>query len=1062
MSKVFSELITSEARRLHSEIEKNVTSKKINNISIPHSSIFLNLMPNSFLLIEEDYESSRQLFQDFIFFKNLLNTNKEVVFFPISSNIEMVGKRIEALRQYLHNSSCSLITSLEAINQSIDIFSLDEGFKTLALNGEIERDVLRQWLLKNGYREVSMVIDKGEFTQRTFIFDIFPCTSNEPVRIEFFGDTIESIRIIDIETQLSVRNCDKVIIFSALERISSEDLLNQLSILKKSSLIVASKIREIEISSIEEPIRLYHRQISTDFINANEKGFSGLGIFSNERKSFSEIASFVLSAPTPILFVMQSRAQGERLNDLLQGKDNLLPYVQLDEAGCYNGLRCITNGDLSSGLNLDSIIILSDKEIFGDRLPIKASKRQKLSRILLNLEELKIGDYLVHKDYGIGRFKGLSRQSVGNYECDVIIIEYNNGTLYIPAENIHLIQKHSSSDSQFPVVDTIGSKNWLKRKLKARLGAEEIAQKLTKLYAERSVVKGFQFSEDTVLHREFDDFFNYQITPDQLKATEDILKIMTSPKPMDMLLCGDVGYGKTEVVMRAIFRAVYDKKQVAFLVPTTILAEQHYRTLKARFSGFDVKIDLLSRFRSPSEKAKTLKALSKHEIDIIIGTHSLLRKDISFADLGLLVIDEEQKFGVQQKERLKELRKGVDVITLTATPIPRTLQMSLSGIRDMTIIETPPEDRVAVKTFTSVYNEEIIREAIDRELRRQGQVFYVYNRINQLDEKIEKIKMMIKEIRVAVAHGGMPERDLEKVMLSFMNRQVDVLVCTAIIGAGLDIPSANTIIVDRADLFGLSDLYQLRGRVGRSNVQAYAYLLIPERESISEDAMKRLQAVQDLAYLGAGFRLALKDLEIRGAGNILGAEQSGHIAKVGFDMYMEMIEEAVATIKGEIRYATLNPEIRLLISSYIPEDFIEDVTIRISIYRRLSDCKSLEELRDLKIELIDRFGKLPAVIENLFTLLNIKILARILFIVKVYEDNECFRFYFLNHDLEQYGISEEYFVKVFNVLNGLSKKIKDLRFMKDGFYFKKIKNEKINAIDYCENTLKLIRDSMGL
>lgn len=1052
----FRELIISDAQKILFDLQNTEKTKNIDALSIPHTAVFLNILDTNFVLIEEDFEASRKLYQDFVFFKDLLHTQKEVVFLPTASNIELIGKRIEALIQYLNSPTCSLITSVEAIQESMDIFSLNEGLINIDSNTEIERDILKSWLLNNGYKEVSMVIDKGEFTQRSYIFDIFPSTSNEPVRIEFFGNEIDSIRIIDIESQRSVRACESVTIFSGLQRASSEDLLSQLLVLKKSLLIFASQVRDISMPLADGDIRIYHNRINTNCITSTEISFSGLGILYNERQSLDAISQFLSVIQKPVLFVMQSMAQGERINDLLKESGKILPFIALNKVSAYDGSSCITSGILSSGMNLDSIMIISDKEIFGERPTVKPAKKQKLSRILLNLEELKPGDYLVHKDYGIGRFKGLNRHSIGSIQSDVIIIEYSNGTLYIPAENIHLIQKHSSSDSQLPIVDAIGSKNWIKRKIKAKLGAEEIAQKLIQLYAERSVSKGFAFSEDTALHREFDDFFIYQITPDQLKAIEDILAIMQSERPMDMLLCGDVGYGKTEVIMRAVFRAVFDKKQTAILVPTTILAEQHYRTFKSRFSGFKVNIDVLSRFKSTSEKNKILKALARHEIDIIIGTHSLLRKDIAFADLGLLVVDEEQKFGVQQKERLKEIRKGVDVITLTATPIPRTLQISLSGIRDMTIIETPPEDRIAVKTFISTFSKDIIKEAIEREIRRKGQVFYVYNRINQLEEKVSIIRSMIKDIKIAVAHGGMPEKDLEKVMISFMNREFDVLVCTAIIGAGLDIPTANTIIVDRADLFGLADLYQLRGRVGRSNIQAYAYLLIPEQERISEDAMKRLQAVQDLTYLGAGFKIALKDLEIRGAGNILGAEQSGHIANVGFDMYMEMIEEAVSTLKGETVRARFNPEIKLLISSYIPEEYINDITIRISIYRRLSECKSLDELKDIKIELIDRFGNMPEVTENLITLLMIKVLARLLFIRKVYEDTEAFRFYFQNSDLEIYGILEDYYSQLFDILNQISKKIKGLRFIDGGFYIKKINDDKMKCLEYCIETLKLV------
>jgi transcription-repair coupling factor (superfamily II helicase) len=1032
MSNSIRDLLSNHIQSVFSAV-KGAEEGIISNLSIPHTAILLSHFQSPFIFIEDKYEAAQRLHQDLVTFNGLFgHKGQRVLLLPPPLNIELVGQRIEALRGYLNDPLASLITSPDGFESAVDIFSLKEESLHLSVEQEIDRDVLKQWFIDKGYREVSMVIDKGEFSHRGYIFDVFPVTANDPVRLEFFGDTIDTIKGFDIETQRSISDLTECQIVAAKQRVVYEDMLQQMVAIKGAEIIISAPATVEGLTG--GSLKVYHNPVNIGGIATEEASFEGLGILPQERKGLVDIAHFVENSQKPILTVLQSRAQAERFMELLEEAGVSATILPAEEALSYTGKVCITTGFLSAGLNLPSVMVLTDREVFGVRPTVKPSRRQRLSRILLNLEELKPGEWVVHRDHGIGRFKGIHRQQMGGYEQDLIGIEYGNGSLYIPVENIRLIQKYSTSDSAVPVIDKLGSKNWQKNKLRAKIGAEEIARRLITLYAERTVNRGFVFSDDTARHREFDEFFVYQETPDQLRAVEDIKMAMQSERPMDMLLCGDVGYGKTEVVMRAAFRAVYDKKQVAVLVPTTILAEQHYRTFKARFAGFPVRIETLNRFRSPSERARTLKAIARHEVDIIIGTHTLLRKDIAFADLGLLVIDEEHKFGVQQKERLKELKKGVDVLTLTATPIPRTLQMSLSGIRELSIIETPPEDRVSVKTFIAVYNVNIVKEAIERELRRQGQVYYVYNRINQLEQKAMVIRDAVKGATVAIAHGGMPERELEKVMLDFINGKIDVLVSTAIIGSGLDIPSANTIIIDRADLFGLADLYQLRGRVGRSNVQAYAYLLIPEEERITEDAMKRLQAIQDLTYLGAGFRLALKDLEIRGAGNILGAEQSGHIYRVGFDLYMEMLEEAVAELKGETLKATLNPEIRLALSAFIPDNYISDVPMRISVYRRLSECTSIEELEDMADELRDRFGQIPTETLNLIAILRLKVLARRLFINKISEDKDGYTFYFQQTDPELYGIPEDYYRHIFEVLSHLLKGIKGFRFIKDGFY----------------------------
>jgi transcription-repair coupling factor (superfamily II helicase) len=532
-------------------------------------------------------------------------------------------------------------------------------------------------------------------------------------------------------------------------------------------------------------------------------------------------------------------------------------------------------------------------------------------------------------------------------------------------------------------MDKLGGKTWEKKKERARKKVHELAEKLIALYAGRKVARGFTFSPDTELHREFDSFFPYEETPDQAASIADIKRDMELDQPMDRLLCGDVGYGKTEVAMRAAFKAVYDNRQVAVLVPTTILAEQHYRNFRERFSGFPVRIDLVSRFRSRKEITATMSATAAGEVDILIGTHAILSKKLGFRSLGLLIVDEEHKFGVGQKERIKELARNVDVLNMTATPIPRTLHMALSGIRHISVIETPPEERLAVKTTVTVFDDHLIKDAIYRELERGGQVFFVHNRISDIYRMGQHIRMLVPEGRLAVAHGQMPEKELESSMHQFFEGEVDILVSTAIIGSGLDITKANTIIVNRADKMGLADLYQLRGRVGRGYLRGYAFFVVPGETLMSDEAKKRLQALQEMSYLGAGFRLALRDLEIRGAGNIFGPEQSGHIHEIGFDLYIEMLEKAVAEMKGEEISEEIEPAIDLNVSAFMPESYIGDVMVRMSFYRRISSFRTDGEIDHFAAELRDRFGPLPREAANLLGIMRLKLVAKRLLVLKV-------------------------------------------------------------------------------
>jgi transcription-repair coupling factor (superfamily II helicase) len=582
------------------------------------------------------------------------------------------------------------------------------------------------------------------------------------------------------------------------------------------------------------------------------------------------------------------------------------------------------------------------------------------------LRDLKLGDAVVHVDYGIGRFKGLKRVAVEGEEREFMEIEYAEAkVLLLPVERLDLVQKYSGVEGVEPALDRLGSAGWAKRKASVRKAMRDMTDQLLKLYARRSLAEGFTFSKDSPWQKEFEDAFEYVETPDQAQAIADVKRDMQSPRPMDRLLCGDVGYGKTEVAMRAAFKAVLDGKQVALLAPTTILADQHFRTFQRRFAAFPVSIELLSRFRSRAEQKRVVAKVADGSVDILIATHRMLGKDLAFRDLGILIVDEEQRFGVAQKEKLKEWKASIDVLSMSATPIPRSLHLSLSGLRDLSIIETPPQDRLAIETQVVPARPEIIREAIEAEIARGGQVFFVHNRIDSIGRIEQILQELLPSVRVTVAHGQMPEAQLEKAMLRFFSREADVLLATAIVENGLDIPSANTILIDRADTFGLAQLYQLRGRVGRSDKPAYAYLLVDERAPLSEVARRRLASIQEFCDLGAGFRIAAKDLEIRGSGNILGGEQSGHIAAVGFEMYLSLLEETIRAIRGEEPLPERTVTLSLGLDLAIPHDYVEDENWRMMIYKKVARARNDAELEETRREIADRFGEPPAVVRRL-------------------------------------------------------------------------------------------------
>ncbi|MGL4109631.1 transcription-repair coupling factor [Clostridium sp. LP20] len=699
-----------------------------------------------------------------------------------------------------------------------------------------------------------------------------------------------------------------------------------------------------------------------------------------------------------------TRARGERLVDTLRDRGIESNYRdKIDEIAL--GEVVITFGNLLKGFECPEykVCVISDKEVFGEakrKLSKKKTKSKGVSKIK-SFADLKPGDYVVHANHGVGVYKGIKQIEVGGHKRDYLDIIYDKGDkLYVPVDQLDLVQKYIGSEGKSPKVNKLGGTEWQKAKAKVKKSINEIAQDLVKLYATRATMKGHKFAKDTAWQRQFEDEFPFQETPDQLTSLEEIKKDMESDKSMDRLLCGDVGYGKTEVAVRAAFKAVMEGKQVAFLVPTTILAEQHYKNIIKRFSDFPIKIDMISRFRSAKEQKATLQAVKEGNVDILIGTHRLVSKDIVFKDLGLLIVDEEQRFGVAQKEKIKNIKKNVDVLTLSATPIPRTLHMSLTGVRDISVIETPPEERYPIQTYVVEQNDQLIRDAIMREISRGGQVYFVHNRVEDIGKMASYVQNLVPESKVAIAHGQMTERQLEKEMIAFMANDFNVLVCTTIIETGIDIPNVNTIIIYDSDKMGLSQLYQLRGRVGRSNRIAYAYLLYTKDKVLTEVAEKRLKALKDFTELGSGFKIAMRDLEIRGAGNMMGSSQHGHMATVGYDLYCRMLEDTVKLIKGEIDKEPIETTVDLKVDAYIPSSYIEDEIQKIEVYKKIAAIESLDEYMDIKEELEDRYSEIPEAVYNLMDIAYIKSRAKLLSIEEIKETPKDVIFKFVQGDEE--------------------------------------------------------------
>ena len=868
---------------------------------------------------------------------------------------------------------------------------------------DMEQQKVVEWLVDRGFQRVTMVEAPGEFSLRGCVLDIFTPSSEIPYRLEFFGDRVESIRLFSPDTQTSIKSLKEGNILALREvgaycntpLLGTATLLDYLPqeawVVLREPEAIQEKAKKMSTLGGSIPWLCTYEDVNkrwsshtrvflsslpftevSDLLPTNVHNFE---VGSVERfgpgleETIAEFKSLSHWARWAIVFC-NNEAEEKRFQELLSGEVGPPPVGGPQPSGAAPPLESAI-GRLSKGFFFRDIglLLLSHHEIF-HRYRLKREPKKPVSaRPIESFVELRRGDYVVHVAHGIARFLGMEELEHEGQKRECLVLEFEGGTrLYVSASGgINLIQKYIGPSEHRPPLSRLGGQGWTRRLEEVERAVTDLAEELLEMQALRGARSGIQYPPDTEWQEEFEAEFLYEETEDQLKVNKEIKADMESGRPMDRLVCGDVGYGKTELAIRAAFKAVMNGKQVAVLVPTTILAQQHFRTFSERMADYPVRVEVLSRFRSPHEQKLVLEALKEGAVDIVIGTHRLIQRDVAFKELGLVIIDEEQRFGVEHKERLKSLRQMVDVLTLTATPIPRTLHMSLLGLKDISCLTTPPQDRLAIKTFLVRYDLEKIRQAILFELAREGQVYFVHNRVYNIKAMAESLYRMVPEARIAVAHGQMPERLLEKIMLDFVEGKYDILVSTTIIESGVDIPNVNTIFINEADYFGLAELHQLRGRVGRYKHMAYAYLILPKDRPISPEAEKKLKAIEEFSELGAGFKIALRDLEIRGAGNILGPQQHGHIQAVGYEMYCQLLESAVRKARKEPLRTPLEVYINLHLDSYLPPAYITDETVRMEMYRRISRCHSMEEIRTVREELQDRFGPLPLPAENLLT-----------------------------------------------------------------------------------------------
>ena len=966
----------------------------------------------SIIIVVHDKEHKELWERDLAFFL----PNVQVLPFPITERIEFTtvacslegqGAQMRALSMLAWNRPVVVIATIEEATQYVvsPQYVISQSVH-LEVSQSIERDELLEKLVKIGYERVDQVEQRGHFSVRGDIFDIFPVNSDDPIRMEFFGDEIDTMRHFSVDTQRSIETVDTYTVTPFF--LTSDDADSTLLSYAKDGLIIYDepvRIQEALKKFLKEDAthrkqhcewselqRSIEAKIEVAFTFMQQRsiglaGFYPIGIQGKTMTSFERQIPLLMDEikqwqklGNQVVLVINNLQRREGLEKALHG--DAIPYKLCESWDFEPNTVHVMQGLLTDGFELphSRLVVVVEGNIYGQQKR-KLRNKPKKGQEINYFTDLSIGDYVVHSMHGIGKYVGLKTIETEGIHRDYIEIAYaGTDRLYLPASNLDQLQKYIGNEGDVPRIHKMGGSDWHKAVTKAQKSIDDLADKLVELYAKREITEGFAFLPDQPWQQEFEDAFPYEETEDQLQATREIKESMERPTPMDRLLAGDVGFGKTEVAMRAIFKAVVSGKQVAVLVPTTVLAQQHYQTFLNRFNPFGVKVDVLNRFRSTSEKKEVLKGVENGSIDILIGTHSLLNKKVKFKDLGFLVVDEEQRFGVAQKEKWKEWANNIDVLTLSATPIPRTLHMSLVGVREMSVISTPPEDRLPVQTYVVEYDMNLIADAIKRELARGGQVYFVYNRVASINHMGELLEQALPDLRYAIAHGQMTGRQIEEIMTDFYEGHYDVLLSTSIIETGLDIPNANTIIIYDADRLGLSQLYQMRGRVGRSRRRAYAYFMYRPDKMLSEAAEKRLKAIEEFTELGAGFKLAMRDLEIRGAGNLLGSQQHGNIASVGFGMYVSMLEEAIAKAQNKevVKEVVSDPAIDLEIDAFIDDAYIKDSARKISVYQRMLQVKNKAQLDDLTDELIDRFGTPTDPVDRLLRIAQIKEQARLL------------------------------------------------------------------------------------
>lgn len=998
------------------------------------------------LVVFSNEEKAKKAYEEYLLFgeETYLYPARDLLFYYADiKGKTLTNRRMEVLRAIAEKKKEEPVTVITTMDAFLDgIISPDEIQKNrIHITGEDTVDLtkLEQDLTALGYERESQIEAPGQFAVRGGIIDVFPLAEEMPVRIELWGDEIDSIRMFDAKSQRSIENISEITIYPASENcFGNNGLVSFLKYFPENETLLfydephrlqetAETVEAEYTESLknradagmkeegEEELRVFQTK---DIISEMNR-YSGIGLTTLESKCglFKVRSVYTVQAKgvNPynnsfelltrdlkrlkrngyrVVLLSGSRTRAKRLAEDLRDYDLSSFYSEDMQREVKPGEIMAAYGYASEGYEYPMLkfVVISESDIFGRKKKKKKRKKYESQRIQ-DFAELKPGDYVVHENHGIGVYKGIEKIEVEKIVKDYMKIVYaEGGVLYIPVAQMDLIQKYAGADAKKPRLNKLGTIQWGKTKSQVKKAVQIVAKDLVELYAVRQQSEGFVYGPDTVWQKEFEEMFPFEETDDQLQAIEDTKHDMESKKIMDRLICGDVGYGKTEIAIRAAFKAVQEGKQVVCLVPTTILAQQHYNTFVQRLKEFPVRIDLLCRFRSAAEQKKTIEDTKKGFVDILVGTHRVLSKDVVFKDLGLLIIDEEQRFGVTHKEKIKKLKENIDVLTLTATPIPRTLHMSLIGIRDMSVLEEAPNERMPIQTYVMEYNDEMVREAITRELARDGQVYYVYNRVNDIADVAGRIQSLVPDANVAFAHGQMKERELEDIMYDFINGDIDVLVSTTIIETGLDIPNANTMIIQDADRFGLSQLYQLRGRVGRSNRMAYAFLLYQRDKLLKEVAEKRLSAIREFTDLGSGIKIAMRDLEIRGAGNLLGEAQSGHMEAVGYDLYCKMLNEAVRQLKGGPEAETFTTLIDLNVDAYIPEYYIKNEYQKLDIYKRIAAIESEEELEDMTEELIDRFGDIPKKVQQLLVIASLKSLAHSVYVTAIEQKGEEIRF----------------------------------------------------------------------